>query len=42
MAKLIAGARLVFIKDSSHFALFQQPAAFNQAVLDFLGAPATK
>lgn len=36
MAKLISGAKLVFIPDSSHFALFQQPAAFNQALLDFL------
>ena len=36
LAKLITGARLVFIPDSSHFALFQQPDAFNKAVLDFL------
>lgn len=36
LAKLITGSRLVFIPNSSHFALFQQPEAFNQAVLDFL------
>jgi pimeloyl-ACP methyl ester carboxylesterase len=36
MAHLIAGARLVLIPESSHFALFQQPEAFNRAVLEFL------
>ena len=36
LARLIPGARLVLIPDSSHFALFQQPAAFNKAVLEFL------
>ena len=36
LARLISGARLVLIPDSSHFAMFQQPAAFNQAVLAFL------
>jgi pimeloyl-ACP methyl ester carboxylesterase len=36
LARLITGAKLVFIPNSSHFALFQQPAAFNQAVLEFL------
>jgi pimeloyl-ACP methyl ester carboxylesterase len=38
LAKLISGAKLVFIRDASHFALFQQPEAFNQAVMDFLTA----
>lgn len=38
LAKLISGAKLVFLTDSSHFALFQQPDAFNRAVLEFLGA----
>lgn len=38
LARLIVGARLVLIPDSSHFALFQQPAAFNRAVLEFLTA----
>lgn len=36
LARLIPGAKLVLIPDSSHFALFQQPAAFNAAVLEFL------
>lgn len=36
LARLISGARLVLIADSSHFAMFQQPAAFNEAVLGFL------
>jgi len=31
-------ARLALIADSSHFALFQQPRAFNQALLEFLTA----
>ena len=38
MARLVSGARLVLLPDSSHFALFQQPAAFNKAVLEFLTA----
>ena len=38
MSTLITGSRLVFIPDASHFALFQQPAAFNQALRDFLDA----
>ena len=37
MGSLVKGAKVVFIPDASHFALFQQPAAFNAAVLDFLG-----
>lgn len=36
LARLIPGARLVWIPQSSHFALFQQPEAFNRAVLEFL------
>jgi pimeloyl-ACP methyl ester carboxylesterase len=36
LAKLVPGAKLVLIPDASHFALFQQPAAFNAAVLEFL------
>ena len=32
-------ARLVFIPDTSHFVMFQQPKAFNEAVLAFLQAP---
>lgn len=38
LAKLIKGAKLVLVPDSSHFALFQQPGAFNQAVIEFLTA----
>lgn len=38
MSKLISGSRLVFIPDASHFALFQQPAAFNRALIEFLDA----
>lgn len=36
LARLISGAQLVFIPDASHFAHFQQPAAFNKVVLEFL------
>jgi pimeloyl-ACP methyl ester carboxylesterase len=36
MAKLIPGARLLFIPKTSHFALWQRPDVFNQALLDFL------
>ena len=42
MARLISGAKLVLIPDSSHFSLFQQPAAFNRAVLAFLAEPTPK
>jgi pimeloyl-ACP methyl ester carboxylesterase len=37
MARLIPGARLVLIPDASHFALWQRPEAFDEALLDFLG-----
>ena len=36
MAQLIPGARLVIMKDASHFAMWQQPEQFNATVLDFL------
>jgi pimeloyl-ACP methyl ester carboxylesterase len=36
MAELIPGAKLVIMKDASHFAMWQQPDAFNATVLDFL------
>jgi pimeloyl-ACP methyl ester carboxylesterase len=39
MAKLIPNARLEVFKDTSHFALWQDPASFNKAVVDFLTAP---
>ncbi|MGE0006190.1 MAG: alpha/beta fold hydrolase [Parvibaculaceae bacterium] len=36
MAKAIPGARLVILPGLSHFAMLQDPEAFNQAVLEFL------
>jgi pimeloyl-ACP methyl ester carboxylesterase len=36
MARLIPNAKLIILPDASHFAMWQQPAAFNKAVLDFL------
>ena len=36
MAELIPGAKLVIMKDASHFAMWQQPEEFNAIVLDFL------
>ena len=39
VAKVIPNAKLVFIPDASHFVMFQQPNAFNAAVLAFLAAP---
>src|SRR4051812_34449021 len=40
MARLIPRGKLVVFPDTSHFALWQDPAAFNQAMLDFLIEPA--
>jgi pimeloyl-ACP methyl ester carboxylesterase len=39
VAKVIPKAKLIFIPNASHFVMFQQPEAFNQAVLQFLDAP---
>jgi pimeloyl-ACP methyl ester carboxylesterase len=36
LAKLIPGARLVIMKNASHFALWQKPKEFNATVLKFL------
>ena len=36
MAKLIPGAKLVIMKDASHFAMWQKPDEFNATVLKFL------
>jgi pimeloyl-ACP methyl ester carboxylesterase len=36
MAQLIPGAKLVIMKDASHFAMWQHPEEFNATVLDFL------
>ncbi|MBS1123233.1 MAG: putative alpha/beta hydrolase [Deltaproteobacteria bacterium] len=39
MAQLIPNARLVVFENTSHFALWQDPAAFNKALLEFLSTP---
>jgi pimeloyl-ACP methyl ester carboxylesterase len=39
MARLIPRGKLVIFSDTSHFALWQDPAAFNQAMLEFLTEP---
>ncbi len=36
LAKLIPGAQLVIIPNVSHMGMFQDPAAFNQAMTDFI------
>jgi pimeloyl-ACP methyl ester carboxylesterase len=36
MAELIPGARLVIMKDASHFAMWQKPKEFNATVRKFL------
>ena len=36
MAKTIPGAKLIILPGLSHFAMLQDPAAFNHAVLEFL------
>ena len=38
MAKIIPGAKLVLIPEASHFALWQQPEAFNKALFELLDA----
>jgi pimeloyl-ACP methyl ester carboxylesterase len=40
MNELVPDARLVVVEDASHFVMWQDPAAFNQALLAFLRAPA--
>jgi pimeloyl-ACP methyl ester carboxylesterase len=37
LAKAIPGARLIILPNASHFAMLQQPAEFNAAMLGFLG-----
>jgi pimeloyl-ACP methyl ester carboxylesterase len=39
MARLIPNGRLLVLPDTSHFALWQDPEAFNHAVIDFLTEP---
>jgi pimeloyl-ACP methyl ester carboxylesterase len=36
LARLIPGAKLVILPNVSHMAMFQDPAAFNAAMTDFL------
>ena len=38
MASVIPGARLAILPDTSHFAMLQDPIAFNQALIEFLSA----
>jgi pimeloyl-ACP methyl ester carboxylesterase len=38
MSRQIAGARLVILRQVSHFAMLQDPAQFNRALIDFLTA----
>jgi pimeloyl-ACP methyl ester carboxylesterase len=38
MAKLIPNAKLVVLQNTSHFALWQAPADFNKALVEFLSA----
>lgn len=38
LAWTIPGARLMILPRASFFAMWQQPAAFNGAVLDFLAS----
>ena len=37
MAAIIPGAKLIILKDASHFAMLQDPVGYTKAVLDFLG-----
>jgi len=39
LAELIPDAKLLILPDVSHFAMWQNPAEFNQAVLDLLETP---
>jgi pimeloyl-ACP methyl ester carboxylesterase len=36
IARTIPGAKLIMLKDVSHFAPIQKPDAFNKAMIDFL------
>ena len=36
LSATIPGAQLVILPDVSHFAMLQNPAAFNAAIVDFL------
>jgi pimeloyl-ACP methyl ester carboxylesterase len=36
MAQAIPGAKLIILKDASHFAMLQDPKGYTQAVREFL------
>jgi pimeloyl-ACP methyl ester carboxylesterase len=38
MAQLIPHAKLAVLKDTSHFALWQDPAGFNHVLIEFLSS----
>jgi pimeloyl-ACP methyl ester carboxylesterase len=38
LARSIPGAELIILPEASHFAMFQQPREFNEAMLGFLGS----
>jgi pimeloyl-ACP methyl ester carboxylesterase len=38
MSRQIPAARLVILPRASHFAMLQDPGAFNRALIDFLAA----
>jgi pimeloyl-ACP methyl ester carboxylesterase len=39
MVQLIPHAKLLVVPDTSHFAMWQDPAAFNKALVEFLASP---
>jgi len=39
MASVIPGAKLIILKDVSHFAMLQDPEGYTKAILDFLADP---
>ena len=41
LARSIPGAQLIILPAASHFAMFQQPGEFNDAMLGFLGPAGT-
>jgi pimeloyl-ACP methyl ester carboxylesterase len=41
MAAAIPGAKLVILKDASHFAMLQDPKGYTKAVRAFIGDPSS-
>lgn len=39
LARTIPGAKLVILKEASHFAMLQDPAGYTKAIRDFIDAP---